>query len=678
MLAGGEPVVHGTACDIARGRLGFPLLRGCHGVSPGAMHAHAFPTPDMLPFLHPSFVKQMRCVLDGKFLALLCDRVVSSSTGGSVQHTKAGAKTALAGIVDFGSLLNALHSRWPDAGQHILNRVVFSSRLVHDLWVLLQKSGHVVALCGRAPLEPASILPLELFAKCYSHWLNVADDQEFYEQQTPFSLDAVIVMVDQLRQVLFRLYWTELSEEPLNDDNLRMRGVLTATFQQLRHRQARRKFCDAELWLMKRLPPDLQIVMTRDSSVDGTSSVAARMARILKDIPFVLSFEQRVDLFYRCIEVDKGRAAEGGIPFDAGRGTPVRIRRSQVLQDGFSELNQLGKVLKGRIQVTFITDQGVPEAGIDGGGLFKEFLTELTVAAYNPLYGLFKETADHALYPNPHSDSITPDHLRYMEFLGRILGKAMYDGILVETTFANFFLHKLLRRHNHLDDLASLDRELYHNLLKVKRFDGDVSQMSLTFSVSERGAFDQTRTVDLVADGRHVEVTNENRLRFIHTMANYKLNKQIRSQCSAFLRGLTSIMDRSLIKMFSADELQQLISGSRVVDMADLKANTNYGGGYSQNHELIRWFWSIVEDDMSADEHAQLLKFATSCSRAPLLGFQALDPKFCVHRAGGDSDNLVTAATCMNFLKIPRYSSRAKLKAKLMQAITCGDGFHLT
>lgn len=36
---------------------------------------------------------------------------------------------------------------------------------------------------------------------------------------------------------------------------------------------------------------------------------------------------------------------------------------------------------------------------------------------------------------------------------------------------------------------------------------------------------------------------------------------------------------------------------------------------------VIRWFWEIV-DEMEEEEKAQLLKFSTSCSRAPLLGFK--------------------------------------------------------
>lgn len=36
------------------------------------------------------------------------------------------------------------------------------------------------------------------------------------------------------------------------------------------------------------------------------------------------------------------------------------------------------------------------------------------------------------------------DHLEYFRFVGRVVGKALYDGIQIEPQFANFFLRKCL------------------------------------------------------------------------------------------------------------------------------------------------------------------------------------------------------------------------------------------
>ena len=43
-----------------------------------------------------------------------------------------------------------------------------------------------------------------------------------------------------------------------------------------------------------------------------------------------------------------------------------------------------------QIRVTFINEFGAEEAGIDGGGIFKDFMENVTRAAFDVQYGLFK------------------------------------------------------------------------------------------------------------------------------------------------------------------------------------------------------------------------------------------------------------------------------------------------
>lgn len=72
----------------------------------------------------------------------------------------------------------------------------------------------------------------------------------------------------------------------------------------------------------------------------------------------------------------------------------------------------------------------------------------------------------------------------------------------------------------------------------------------------------------------------------------------------------------------------------------------------------VKRFWSVVSA-MSAKEKAALLRFVTSCERPPPLGFESMQPPFCVHRVGirSDGERLPTASTCFNTLKLPTYSS---------------------
>lgn len=79
-------------------------------------------------------------------------------------------------------------------------------------------------------------------------------------------------------------------------------------------------------------------------------------------------------------------------------------------------------------------------------------------------FGLWATTDRGELYPNPSSAlfSGVPDDVAF-EFIGRVLGKALYEGITIGPLFARFFLVKLLGRPANLHHLSSLDFELYKN-----------------------------------------------------------------------------------------------------------------------------------------------------------------------------------------------------------------------
>lgn len=63
-------------------------------------------------------------------------------------------------------------------------------------------------------------------------------------------------------------------------------------------------------------------------------------------------------------------------------------------------------------------------------------------------------TSQGQLYPNPNASvalaGINEDSL--FEFLGRVLGKALAEGVVVQPQFARFFLAKLLHKPTHLHD----------------------------------------------------------------------------------------------------------------------------------------------------------------------------------------------------------------------------------
>jgi ubiquitin-protein ligase E3 C len=125
--------------------------------------------------------------------------------------------------------------------------------------------------------------------------------------------------------------------------------------------------------------------------------VALLSAPVLKVSPFLVSFKRRLKIFERIVTTSRveiqGENSQN--PFNTNPlkpGIPVRITRGRILEDGLATLNNLGRNMRQRIAVQYHNEAGTRESGIDAGGLFKEFWTDLSAIAFNPNYALFRVT----------------------------------------------------------------------------------------------------------------------------------------------------------------------------------------------------------------------------------------------------------------------------------------------
>lgn len=588
------------------------------------------------------------------------------------------------------------------------------------------------------------IIPLfYLFSSLFSHSLISIHDNEFFgdpievvgqgqSSMMPFTLEELVVLSRCLRDAclgIIKLAYPETKPEVREEymaafrsvgvtTNVEMQQriqteqkrwiqlfkVITNLVKMLKARDTRRNFCPLNHWLseqenikadkvtqlyvpsarhvwryrrMGRIGP-LQSTLDVGMEPAPLSVSEERQLAILTELPFVVPFEERVKIFQRLIYADK-QEVQGDGPFLDG--INVTIRRNYIYEDAYDKLSPENEPdLKKRIRVHLLNAHGLDEAGIDGGGIFREFLNELLKSGFNPNQGFFKTTNEGLLYPNPAAQMLVGDSFaRHYYFLGRMLGKALYENMLVELPFASFFLSKLLGTSADVDihHLASLDPEMYKNLLFLKSYEGDVEELGLNFTVVNND-LGEAQVVELKFGGKDITVTSANRIAYIHLVADYRLNKQIRQHCLAFRQGLANVVNLEWLRMFDQQEIQVLISGAQVpICLDDLRSFTNYSGGYSADHPVIKIFWRVVEN-FTDEEKRKLLKFVTSCSRPPLLGFKELYPAFCIHNGGSDLERLPTASTCMNLLKLPEFYDENLMRSKLLYAIECAAGFELS
>lgn len=477
-------------------------------------------------------------------------------------------------------------------------------------------------------------------------------------------------------------------------------------------------------------------------------SVAPRL-EILRNLPFFIPFETRVQIFREFIFRDQVRRRDGAVDPDTwrmsvaansqGRDIDGRrrgldilsrhhaeIHRESVFEDAYEAFYPLGEALKEPIQITFIDQFGAQEAGIDGGGVTKEFLMSVTSEAFDPdsSLSMFKENSQRFLYPNPliyeessrhllglgrkpHTEGYNRpmnEFLRRFQFLGRVVGKCLYEGILIDVSFAGFFLLKWALTGGStvgsnetayrptINDVREYDEELYQGLLKLKNYPGDVeSDFGLdftatdTFNVMDADGNEilETVTTELKPRGANFPVTNISRFDYINRIVRRKLLEQPKVVTDAFLSGLGQIIQPSWLAMFNQKELQKLVGGdSSELDIADLRRNTQYGGLYQigddgLEHPTVQLFWKALQEMDNADRR-KVLKFVTSTPRAPLLGFSHLNPKFSIRDSSEDQARLPSTSTCVNLLKLPRYGDIQTMKDKLLYAVNSGAGFDLS
>ncbi|KAL3681995.1 hypothetical protein R1sor_000017 [Riccia sorocarpa] len=541
---------------------------------------------------------------------------------------------------------------------------------------------------------PADAVPvLTLFCDAYAHLLVVMDDEQFYERQFPFTLEQQRVIAAMLNTMVYNGLMAASKSQ-----NAALMDAAIRCLRSLYERDCRRSFCDPALWLAPAASLDVPIAnaarLHREVSASSAKMrdffQASGLGGVLSTIPHVLPFEKRVHIFRDHVKQDKMAKRMGGEAVGPGPGTiEIAVRRDHIVEDGFAQLNGLGSKLKCCINVSFVNELGLSEAGLDYGGLFKEFLTNLAKAAFDPGYGLFVQTATEEGLLYPHSAAASLGHgLQMIEFLGQIIGKALYEGILLEYSFSPLFVSKLLGRSSFLDDLSSLDVELHRNLMYLKHYEDDARDLALDFTVTQE-LFGRHTVVELRPGGADIPVTNENKLAYVYAMADYKLNRQMRPVIQAFIKGLSDLIAPSWLGLFSAKEFNQLLSGGEHdFDVEDLRAHTRYTGGFTESSRTVKLFWEVVTG-FEAHERCALLKFVTSCSRAPLLGFKHLQPAFTIHKVvcdapvwaiigGPDVERLPSASTCYNTLKLPTYKRLSTLREKLRYAILSNAGFELS
>lgn len=329
-----------------------------------------------------------------------------------------------------------------------------------------------------------------------------------------------------------------------------------------------------------------------------------------------LHFQDKVAWFRRACSLLRIDFFRGHVKF--------QIRRSYLLQDSLKAVmsldhNDLRKVWR----FSFIE-----EDAIDAGGVSREWFESVSKAMFDPCFGLWTSTTLHQnkMQINPSSSKCHDNDLFLFRFLGRVMGKALFDHHLISTHMVQSMYKNILGWPLTFSDLQYFDEEYYRHLKSLTSLTAEaLSEMGLDFTIVDECLAVKT-VVDLVPNGALYSVTSDNLPEYLEACWMHKINGRYKSQLGAFLLGFYDVIPEPLVTVFDFQELELVMCGVPVIDVNDWRNNTVYTGSLNDegpHNEIGAWFWQLVEE-MDQEMRARLLQFVTGCSGVPIGGFSHL------------------------------------------------------
>ncbi|KAL8761175.1 MAG: hypothetical protein Q9184_002687 [Pyrenodesmia sp. 2 TL-2023] len=384
--------------------------------------------------------------------------------------------------------------------------------------------------------------------------------------------------------------------------------------------------------------------------------------------PKVLEFDNKRNYFNRRLHSRGTEARQPQPPLQ------LNVRRDQVFLDSYKFMHfKSGDEIKyGKLSIRFHGEEGV-----DAGGVSREWFQVLSRQMFNPDYALFVPVASDrtTFHPNKLS-KVNEEHLDFFKFIGRIIGKALYEGRALDCHFSRAVYKRILGKTVSIKDMETLDLDYYKSLLWM--LENDITDIITETFSAETDDFGVTEIVDLIENGRNIPVTEENKHEYVQRVVEYRLTGSVQTQLEKFLGGFHDVVPPELISIFNEQELELLISGLPDIDVDDWKNNSEYHN-YSASSSQIQWFWRAVRS-FDKEERAKLLQFVTGTSKVPLNGFSQLEgmngfSRFNIHRDYGNKDRLPSSHTCFNQLDLPEYDSYEQLRQQVYTAMTAGSEY---
>ncbi|WKT46509.1 hypothetical protein QSH57_011383 [Fusarium oxysporum f. sp. vasinfectum] len=319
------------------------------------------------------------------------------------------------------------------------------------------------------------------------------------------------------------------------------------------------------------------------------------------------------------------------------------------------------------------------------------------------------------LFPRPQSDEEagTPNGERILhlfKMLGKFVARSMIDSRIIDLHFNPIFFR--------IGDAVSsgvkpslgavkiVDPGLARSLKAIKQFalakkeiDEDPNRTpAQKVADTENITIDGVKLDDLCLDftlpgypniqlednGSQKRVTIDNVDSYLEKVIDMTLGSGVRRQVDAFRAGFSQVFPYSALSAFTPDELVTLFG--RVDEdwsLETLLDSIKADHGYNMDSKTVKNLLHTMSE-FDASQRRDFLQFTTGSPKLPIGGFKSLTPMFTVvckpseHPYTSD-DYLPSVMTCVNYLKLPDYSTIEIMRKQLFTAVKEGQGaFHLS
>jgi len=196
--------------------------------------------------------------------------------------------------------------------------------------------------------------------------------------------------------------------------------------------------------------------------------------------------------------------------------------------------------------------------------------------------------------------------------------------------------------------------------------------------------------LELRKGGRDVAVTAHNVDQYVRLVTHWLLVEGVSRQMESLREGFESVFPLHHLALFYPEEMDLLLCGasqssaaSGEWDAAHLMESWKPDHGFTSESRAIRNLAEILST-YTRHEQRLFLQFVTGSPRLPVGGFKSLSPPLTVVRKTLEpnqqaDDFLPSVMTCVNYLKLPDYSSLDIMRQKLAVAVREGQhSFHLS